>query len=53
MDEVILDLGSEVTLLHFDPKYDGASISFFKLTKNHKDNFFFGKCGNKRRLSDV
>ena len=29
------------TLLHFDPKSDGAWISLFKLTKNHKDTFFF------------
>ena len=33
-------------------KSDGAWISFFKLTKNHKDKFFFCKCGHKRRLSD-
>ena len=36
-------------LLHFDPKSDGAWISLFKLTKNHKDTFFFCKCGQKRR----
>ena len=30
-----------LSLLHFDPKSDGAWISFFKPTKNHKDNFFF------------
>ena len=33
------------TLLHFDPnlteKSDGAWISLFKLTKNHKGTFFF------------
>ena len=29
------------TLLHFDPKSDDAWISLFKLTKNHKDTFFF------------
>ena len=29
------------SLLHFDPKSDGAWISFFKLKKNHNDNFFF------------
>ena len=40
------------TLLHFDPKSDGAWISFFKPTKNHKDKFFFWKCGHKCRLSD-
>ena len=33
--------GKSVALLHFDPKSDSAWISFFKLTKNHKDNFFF------------
>ena len=33
-------------------KSDGAWISLFKLTKNHKDTFFFCKCGHKRRLSD-
>ena len=33
-------------------KSDGAWISFFKPTKNHKDNFFFWKSGHKCRLSD-
>ena len=33
-------------------KSDGAWISFFKPTKNHKDNFIFFKCGNNHRLSD-
>ena len=33
-------------------KSDDAWISLFKLTKNHKDAFFFCKCGHKRRLSD-
>ena len=32
-------------------KSDGAWISFFKLTKNHKE-IFFGKYGHKSRLSD-
>ena len=31
---------------------DGAWISIFKPTKNHKDNFFFWKCLHKCRLSD-
>ena len=30
-----------IALLHFDPKSDGGWISLFKLTKNHKDTFFF------------
>ena len=30
-----------LSLLQFDPKYDGAWISLFKLTKNYKDTFFF------------
>ena len=33
-------------------KSDGLWISLFKLTKNHKDTFFFCKCGHKRRWSD-
>ena len=32
---------TSIPLLHFDPKSDGAWISLFKLTKNHKDTFFF------------
>ena len=29
-----------------------ARDSIFKLTKNHKDNFFLKKCGHKCRLSN-
>ena len=31
---------------------DGAWISLFKPTKNHKVKFFFCKCNHQRRLSD-
>ena len=34
-------LDKQKALLHFDPKSDDTWISLFKLTKNHKDTFFF------------
>ena len=41
-----------ISIQNSTEKSDGAWISLFKLTKNHKDTFFFCKCGHKRRLSD-
>ena len=41
-----------ISIQNLTENSDGAWISLFKLTKNHKDTFFLCKCGHKRRLSD-